>query len=157
MNFGDIDLVLGSNENSEGLDHIIEKHIKAHNDFDSVESAINAIDDVIKNGSLNERKSKWDKAVFEKGGYMVVVRRNLRDNQGNVIDKNKNWIVTAFDSSKKQGNKKGELPSDVTRVTPNTNKGGRAVTPNGNLLPTKLQNPYHPPKKMGRKIPLNPL
>ncbi len=34
---------------------------------------------------------------------MVVVRINLRDNQGNVIDKNKNWIVTAFDSSKKQG------------------------------------------------------
>ena len=32
--FGDIDLVWGSNENSEGLDHIIEKHIKAHNDFD---------------------------------------------------------------------------------------------------------------------------
>lgn len=41
VNFGDIDLVWGSNENSEGLDHIIEKHIKAHNDFDSVESAIN--------------------------------------------------------------------------------------------------------------------
>lgn len=136
--FGDIDLVWGSNENSEGLDHIIEKHIKAHNDFDSVESAINAIDDVIKNGSLNERKSKWDKAVFEKGGYMVVVRRNLRDNQGNVIDKNKNWIVTAFDSSKKQGDKKGELPSDVTRATPNTNKGGRAVTPNGNSSTDKV-------------------
>lgn len=49
-----------------------------------------------------------------KNGYMVVVRINLRDNQGNVIDKNKNWIVTAFDSSKKQGDKKGELPSDVT-------------------------------------------
>lgn len=45
---------------------------------------------------------------------MVVVRINLRDNQGNVIDKNKNWIVTAFHSSKKQGDKKGELPSDVT-------------------------------------------
>ena len=66
MNFGHIDLVWGSNENSEGLDHIIEKHIKAHNDFDSVESAINAIDDVIKNSTLNERKSKRDKAVFEK-------------------------------------------------------------------------------------------
>ena len=66
VNFGGIDLVWGSNENSEGLDHIIEKHIRAHNDFDSVESAINAIDDVIKNSTLNERKSKWDKAVFEK-------------------------------------------------------------------------------------------
>ena len=63
---------------------------------------------------------------------MVVVRRNIRDNQENVIDKNKNWIVTVFDSSKKQGDKKGELPSDVTRAPPNTNKGGRAVTPNGN-------------------------
>ena len=149
--FGDIDLVWGSNENSEGLDHIIEKHIKAHNDFDSVESAINAIDDVIKNGSLNERKSKWDKAVFEKGGYMVVVRRNLRDNQGNVIDKNKNWIVTAFDSSKKQGDKKGELPSDVTRATPNTNKGGRAVTPNGNSSTYKDTESSPSPQENGPK------
>ena len=104
--FGDVDLVWGSNERSEGLDHIIEKHIKVHNDFNSVEDAMTTIDDVIRNGSLNEAKSKWDKVVFEKDGYSVVVRRNLRDNQGNIIDENKNWVVTAFDGSKRQGSKK---------------------------------------------------
>ena len=104
--FNDVDLVWGSNERSEGLNHNIEKHIKAHNDFDSVEEAMTTIDDVIRNGSLNEAKSKWDKAVFEKDGYTVVVRRNLRDNQGNIIDENKNWVVTAFDGSKRQGSKK---------------------------------------------------
>ena len=76
--FNDVDLVWGSNERSEGLDHNIEKHIKAHNDFDSVEEAMTTIDDVIRNGSLNEAKSKWDKAVFEKDGYTVVVSLNVR-------------------------------------------------------------------------------
>ena len=55
-NFGDVDLVWGSNEKSNGLDHIIEKHIKAHNDFTSVDDAIEKIDDIIKNGSINEKK-----------------------------------------------------------------------------------------------------
>ena len=127
--FGDVDLVWGSNERSEGLDHIIEKHIKVHNDFNSVEDAMTTIDDVIRNGSLNEAKSKWDKVVFEKDGYSVVVRRNLRDNQGNIIDENKNWVVTAFDGSKRQGGKKRESSSDATLATPSTNEGGRAVAP----------------------------
>ena len=129
-NFGDVDLVWGSNEKSNGLDHIIEKHIKAHNDFTSVDDAIEKIDDIIKNGSINEKKSKWDKVVFEKDGYSVVVSKNVRDKNGNIVDNNKNWVVTAFDNTKSQGNKKRSSPSDATRVTPNTNQGGRAVTPN---------------------------
>lgn len=127
--FGDVDLVWGSNERSEGLDHIIEKHIKAHNDFDSVEDAMTTIDDVIRNGSLNEAKSKWDKVIFEKDGYTVVVSLNVRDNQGNITDNNKKWIVTAFDGSHRQSNKKRESSSDATLVTPSTNEGGRAVAP----------------------------
>ena len=127
--FGDVDLVWGNNEESNGLDHIIEKHVKAHNDFTSVEDAVVKIDDIIKNGSINEKKSKWDKVVFEKDGYSVIVSKNLRDKKGNIINENKNWVVTAFDNTKSQGNKKRSSSSGVTSVTPNTNKGGRAVTP----------------------------
>jgi hypothetical protein len=36
-------------------------------------------------------------------------------------------------------------------------KGAGLSPPMAILLPTKLQNPYHLPKKIGRKIPLNPL
>lgn len=52
-----------------------------------------------------------------------------------------------FDSSKKQGDKKGELPSDVTRATPNTNKGSRAVTPNGNSPTDKVTESIPSPQE----------
>ena len=128
--FGDIDLVWG--DNGGGLAHIVQRHVEEQNDFNSVEEVRDVIDDVIKNGSINEKKSKWDKVVFEKDGYSVVVSRNLRDKDGNIIEQNKDWVVTAFDNSRGRNSKKRESSSDVTQVTPNTNKEGRAVAPNDN-------------------------
>ena len=133
--FGDIDLVWG--DNGGGLAHIVQRHVEEQNDFNSVEEVRDVIDDVIKNGSINERKSKWDKVVFEKDGYSVVVSRNLRDKDGNIIEQNKDWVVTAFDNSRGRNSKKRESSSDVTQVTPNTNKGGRAVAPNDNSSESK--------------------
>ncbi len=133
--FGDIDLVWG--DNGGGLAHIIQRHVEVQNDFNSVEEVRDVIDDVIKNGSINERKSKWDKVVFEKDGYSVVVSRNLRDKDGNIIEQNKDWVVTAFDNSRGRNSKKRESSSDVTQVTPNTNKEGRAVAPNDNSSESK--------------------
>ena len=133
--FGDIDLVWG--DNGGGLAHIIQRHVEEQNDFNSVEEVRDVIDDVIKNGSINEKKSKWDKVVFEKDGYSVVVSRNLRDKDGNIIEQNKDWVVTAFDNSRGRNSKKRESSSDVTQVTPNTNKGGRAVAPNDNSSESK--------------------
>ena len=133
--FGDIDLVWG--DNGGGLAHIVQRHVEEQNDFNSVEEVRDVIDDVIKNGSINEKKSKWDKVVFEKDGYSVVVSRNLRDKDGNIIEQNKDWVVTAFDNSRGRNSKKRESSSDVTQVTPNTNKEGRAVAPNDNSPESK--------------------
>ena len=133
--FGDIDLVWG--DNGGGLAHIIQRHVEEQNDFNSVEEVRDVIDDVIKNGSINEKKSKWDKVVFEKDGYSVIVSRNLRDKDGNIIEQNKDWVVTAFDNSRGRNSKKRESSSDVTQVTPNTNKEGRAVAPNDNSPESK--------------------
>lgn len=124
---GDIDLVWGDRKTNQGLDHIIDKHIEQHHDFTSVEDAMNKIDDIINNGTINEKKSKWDKVVIEKDGMAVVIRKNVRDNKGVVLDENKNWIVTAFDGNYKQGEKKN-ASSDTTLATPSINEGGRAVT-----------------------------
>lgn len=136
---GDIDLVWGDRTKNQGLDHIIDKHIEKNNDFDSLEEAAQVIDDVINNGEVNEKKSKWDKVVLEKDGYMVIISKNVRDKDGNVIDSNKNWVVTAFDSERGKGNKKRN-PSDVTLVTPNTNEGSRAVAPDGSPFTGKDTN-----------------
>ena len=124
---GDIDLVWGDRKTNQGLDHIIDKHIEQHHDFTSVEDAMEKINDIINNGTINEKKSKWDKVVIEKDGMAVVIRKNVRDNKGIVLDENKNWIVTAFDGNYKQGEKKN-ASSDTTLATPSINEGGRAVT-----------------------------
>ena len=124
---GDIDLVWGDKTKNQGIDHIIDKHIEQHNDFASVDEAMSVIDDVINNGAINEKKSKWDKVVIEKDGYSVVIRKNLRDDKGNVVDNSKNWVVTAFESEHKQGEKK--VSSDATLAAPSINEGSRAVAP----------------------------
>ena len=124
---GDIDLVWGDRTKNQGIDHIIDKHIEQHNDFASVDEAMSVIDDVINNGAINEKKSKWDKVVIEKDGYSVVIRKNLRDDKGNVVDDSKNWVITAFESEHKQGEKK--VSSDATLAAPSINEGSRAVAP----------------------------
>ena len=134
---GDIDLVWGDKAKEQGLDHIIDKHIERYHDFANAEEAMDVIDDVINNGTVNEKKSRWDKVVLEKDGYMVIVSKNVRDNKGNIVNERKNWVVTAFDNSRKL---KEKSSSDITRVTPNTNKGGRAVTPDEDLSENKATN-----------------
>ena len=122
--FGDIDLVWGSKDEEKGLDHIIDKHVNKLKDFASAEEAISVIDDVIKNGRIV--KDKWDKATFEKDDYRVVVRKNIRDDNGQIVDNDKRWVVTAFDNSKTE---KEKATSVTTRATPDNTSGSRAVTP----------------------------
>ena len=124
---GDIDLVWGDRKKNSGLDHIIEKHIERLKDFSSAEEAIQVIEDVINNGQIDEKKSKWDKVFIEKDGYAVVISKNVRNEKGEIVNENKNWVVTAFDATISPKRKEVNS-SDVTRVTLNTNKGGRAVT-----------------------------
>ena len=124
---GDIDLVWGDRNRNAGLDHIIEKHIERLKDFSSAEEAIQVIEDVINNGQIDEKKSKWDKVFIEKDGYAVVISKNVRNEKGEIVNENKNWVVTAFDATINPKRKEVNS-SDVTRVTLNTNKGGRAVT-----------------------------
>ena len=127
---GDIDLVWGDRAKNQGLDHIIDKHIERYHDFANIDEAMNVIDDVINNGTINEKKSRWDKVILEKDGYMVVISKNVRDEKGNIVNSNKNWVVTAFDNEHKP---KDKSSSTTTRVTPDNAEGGRAVTSNEDL------------------------
>ncbi len=49
---------------------------------------------------------------------------------GEIIDADKRWVVTSFDNNKK---KKEKEVSATTRVTPDDNEGGRAVTPDASF------------------------
>lgn len=118
----DIDLVWGNDEEGKGLDHIIKKHIERLKDFASVEEAQTKIEDVIKNGKII--KDKWDKATIENENFRVVIRKNIRDDDGNIIEENKNWVVTSFDNNRPKSQKEA---SATTLATPGNTSEGRAV------------------------------
>ena len=118
---GDIDLIWGSAAEDKGVEHIIEKHIIKQNDFADINEAAEIIDDVIKNGTIT--KETENRAIIEKDGYLVVVRKTIEDGQGNFIQL-KNWILTSYDGS--SGIKEKRV-SASTDTTPTDNQGGRAV------------------------------
>ncbi|MCL1937363.1 MAG: hypothetical protein FWF52_03080, partial [Candidatus Azobacteroides sp.] len=120
---GDIDLIWGSVEDKTGLAHIEDKHINRQNDFANINEAADIIGDVVNNGTVT--KDTNDKAIIEKDGYRVIVKKTIRDNAGNIIHL-KNWIVTAYDRARGAKEKKA---SANTLTTPIGNKGSRAVTP----------------------------
>jgi len=151
---GDVDLVWGDRTKNEGLDHIIKDHIEDADDFKSVEEAVAVIDDVIKNGTII-RNNQY-KATIEKDGYRVVVQKNYRDNEGNIVSK-ENWVVTAFDISRPKSEKKRESsqetlttpPSDLQQqadgVTLPSNDSstskGNTTSPNNQTNPQQNQQP----------------
>lgn len=119
---GEIDLVWGSDEEERGLEHIIKKHVERLKDFESVEEARIRMEDVIVNGEIV--KDKWDKATIEKEGFRVVISKNVRDNKGNIVEENKNWVVTSFDNNRPKSQKGA---SATTTVTLDNVFEGRAV------------------------------
>lgn len=91
--FGCIDLPYGNR--NEGLFKIYKKHFIEQDDFDSIESAMKIIADVISNATP---KKSFDDTVFQKDGYRVVVRKSE--------DLNEHYILTSFDESRPQKDKR---------------------------------------------------
>ena len=104
------------------MEHIIAKHVGENKDFSSIDETRLVIETVIYHGE--KIKKRWDKVTFDHDGYRVIVSKNVRDAQGNIILENKNWVVTSFDNNNPKSKKKA---SDITLVTPDNTMGGRAV------------------------------
>lgn len=84
---------------------------------------------VINNGTIT-RENK-DKVVIDYNDYRVAIRKQTRDNNGNVVEQG-NWIVTAFDKSR---SKKDKTPSEKTLSTPPSNQETDGVTLPSNGVP----------------------
>ncbi len=109
---GSIDLAWGNEKG--GLKHIIQKHIVENDDFDSVDEAMQVINDVIANGELTLQKGG---AKIEKDGYRVVLAK----------DENDNWVVTAYDYSRMPEDKKrSENQSRVLSLSTMDTENGAA-------------------------------
>lgn len=124
---GEISLVWGDEKG--GLAHIISKHIVEQNDFNNIDEVINTMQQVINNGTIT-RENK-DKVVIDYNDYRVAIRKQTRDNNGNVVEQG-NWVVTAFDKSR---SKKDKTPFEKTLSTPPFNQETDGVTLPSNGVP----------------------
>jgi len=121
-----------NNEQSvkEGVVKIVEiisaKPVSFNDSMQSLRAKSKLIGNENYNGTIT--KETKDKAVIEKGGYRVIVKKEIRDNSGNVIQL-KNWVVTAYDNVRGINEKKASVN---TLTTPIDNEGSRAVTPDAN-------------------------
>lgn len=88
----------------------------------SLEEVQTIIEKVIDKGV--KIKVRWDKLTFDLDGLRVVVRKNVRDGNGNIVITKKNWVVTSFDNNKPKSRK---IASAITIATPDNTPGGRAV------------------------------
>ena len=112
MDLGFIDLAWG--DDKAGLKHIIRKHIVEHDDFGSVDEAMAAIDDVLANGDVRVQN---DGVKVEKDGYRVVLARG----------EDGNWIVTAYDFSRKPEEKERNASSPLSSLYATTDTGQGAA------------------------------
>lgn len=121
---GDIDMVWG-NEGG-GLCHILNKHIN-DKDFPTVKDLVSRIEDIINKGEVDERHSNADKLVLVKDGYLVTIRRNVREKGIKIADKN--WVLTAYNKDAPATTK---APVDgtygSTAVAPSTSSDAKLAT-----------------------------
>ena len=121
---GDIDMVWG--DEGGGLCHILNKHIN-DKDFPSVKDLVSRIEDIINKGKVDKRHSNADKLVLVKDGYLVTIRRNVRERGIKIADKN--WVLTAYNKDAPATTK---APADGTHgstaVAPGTSSDAKLAT-----------------------------
>lgn len=86
---GDIDLVWG--DDGGGLCHILKKHIN-DKDFKNKADFVNRLNDIVNNGNVEFENG--DKVVLKKDGYVVTIRKNIRERGKKIADEN--WVLTAY-------------------------------------------------------------
>lgn len=119
---GDIDMVWG--DDGGGLCHILNKHIN-DKDFPTVKDLVSRIEDIVNNGKVDF--SNGDKMVLKKDGYVVTIRRNVREKGIKIADKN--WALTAYNKDAPANTK---TPADGTHgstaVAPGTSSAAKVAT-----------------------------
>ena len=119
---GDIDLVWG--DDGGGLCHILKKHIN-DKDFKNKADFVNRLNDIVNN--VNVEFENGDKVVLKKDGYVVTIRKNIRERGKKIADEN--WVLTAYNK---------DAPATTTAPADGTH-GSTAVAP-GASSAAKLGN-----------------
>lgn len=105
---GDIDLAWGNDK--AGLKHIIQRHIVEQDDFNSVEEAVDAIENTVKGGQVISNNKQ--ECTIDDGKYRVGIAK----------DSNGNWVVTAYDNSRGKAEKQRNGNTNSPLVVPSTER-----------------------------------
>lgn len=116
---GDIDIIWGNDH--LGLKHIRDKHLIELDDFSSEEEMCDKISEILKEGDVGKPYDKGRKVNIYKDNYRVVIRKMVvYDKDDNFRDKY--WVLTSYDHSRKLEEKKKSFdhthPGDSALVTP---------------------------------------
>ena len=122
---GEIDLIWGDDKG--GLQHIINKHVIEHSDFESVQEAVDKISNIIKEGEVADFD---DRVLIVKDGYKVVLART----------EDGRFVLTAYDNNRKQRDKK-RTEADATEIRQRIYGGGMAHLVSSGLDSDNSVNP----------------
>ena len=122
---GEIDLIWGDDKG--GLQHIINKHVIEHSDFESVQEAVDKISNIIKEGEVADFD---DRVLIVKDGYKVVLART----------EDGRFVLTAYDNNRKQRDKK-RTEADATEIRQRIYDGGMAHLVSSGLDSDNSANP----------------
>ena len=127
---GDIDLVWG--DDGGGLCHILKKHIN-DKDFKNKADFVNRLNDIVNNGNVEFENG--DKVVLKKDGYVVTIRKNIRERGKKIADEN--WVLTAYN---KDAPATTTAPADGTHGSTAVAPGASSAAKLGNNSETSAKN-----------------
>ena len=110
---GKIDIVYGNNKG--GLCHIRNKHFVHADDFSSLEEMRDVIVDLLKTGKIGQYYNDGGKVNIYKKDYKLTLRKTLVYNEDDVL-KEKLWVLTSYDTSRKEEDKIRKAVSEETAL-----------------------------------------
>lgn len=99
---GLIDIIWGNDRS--GLQHIEKRHLVEQDDFQSIQEITETLSSAIKNGKIGRFYEGGSKVDLYKGRFKIVLTKEvIYDEEDNFRDKI--WILTSYDNSRKKEDK----------------------------------------------------
>lgn len=110
---GKIDIVYGNNKG--GLCHIRNKHFVRADDFSSLDEMRDVIVDLLRTGKIGQYYNDGGKVNIYKKDYRLTLRKTLVYDKNDTL-KEKLWVLTSYDTSRKEEDKIRKAVSEETAL-----------------------------------------
>lgn len=108
---GKVDIVYGNDKG--GLCHIRNKHFVHADDFSSLDEMRDVIVDLLRTGKIGQYYSDGGKVNIYKKDYRLTLRKTIVYDKNDTL-KEKLWVLTSYDTSRKEEDKIRKAVSEET-------------------------------------------